>query len=381
MLYLYQEKNIVSTTHIEDQLDAFLEKEADTIILYRHQNSKIKHLMLGNAVKLEDGVSDKILNATGFVMHPFVEGKYSSFFVNQVFSDEFSNELCPESILKINSFYKDTILDETDTEIDFNTYARHFSQMHSAICDNRLEKVILSRIKKAEALQPDSIVTLFEELCSLYPHAFIYVVASPVSGIWIGAGPEVLLKKEDNTLYTVSLAGTLVNSPETEWSKKEIVEQALVTEYMENKLLQNGVVRYQKNGPYSAEAGQVKHLRTDFTFDQEDLNDKLSHLLSQLNPTPAVCGMPKKEAMDLIKSCEDQDRAYYAGFLGPVDKGSFTLYVNIRCMKVCKDHTALYVGGGITKESEVEKEWEETNLKAQTLLSVVKNVANLQGYE
>ena len=47
------------------------------------------------------------------------------------------------------------------------------------------------------------------------------------------------------------------------------------------------------------------------------------------------------------------------------------LYVNLRCMQINQDHISLYIGGGITAASMAEKEWEETQRKAQTLLVVL----------
>ena len=46
------------------------------------------------------------------------------------------------------------------------------------------------------------------------------------------------------------------------------------------------------------------------------------------------------------------------------------LFVNLRCMKVLKNKVALFVGGGLTNKSTPEKEWEETILKAQTLMKL-----------
>ena len=47
------------------------------------------------------------------------------------------------------------------------------------------------------------------------------------------------------------------------------------------------------------------------------------------------------------------------------------LYVNLRCMQVFKDKVSLYIGGGITKDSQPTAEWEETLRKAETLQRVL----------
>jgi len=72
------------------------------------------------------------------------------------------------------------------------------------------------------------------------------------------------------------------------------------------------------------------------------------------------------------------DRGFYSGFLGPVFSNGFSFFVNIRSMELGNDNAVLYLGGGITRESKEEAEWEETRLKAHTLLSVLHSVKQNQ---
>ena len=63
---------------------------------------------------------------------------------------------------------------------------------------------------------------------------------------------------------------------------------------------------------------------------------------------------------------------YYTGFLGPIrPHGETDLFVNLRCMKISPEYISLYVGGGITLESDPAEEWNETQLKAQSLLKIM----------
>ena len=79
-----------------------------------------------------------------------------------------------------------------------------------------------------------------------------------------------------------SLAGTLPNKPESEWSNKEIVEQELVTDYMKEVLAGTGIEEYKTNGPYTVEAGQVKHLRTDFSFTTDEVKGGNSRFTNEI---------------------------------------------------------------------------------------------------
>jgi isochorismate synthase len=114
-------------------------------------------------------------------------------------------------------------------------------------------------------------------------------------------------------------------------------------------------------------------LKTDFTSSASVINGNVGNLLNNLHPTPAICGSPTKEALEIICSVEKHDREYYAGFLGPVGmENPIMLFVNLRCMQITDTNLILYAGGGITLESNPVDEWYETEIKAGTLLSVIK---------
>ena len=52
-------------------------------------------------------------------------------------------------------------------------------------------------------------------------------------------------------------------------------------------------------------------------------------------------------------------------------KQETALFVNLRCMKIEDKLASIFVGGGITKDSNPEAEWEETVNKAQTMKKVL----------
>ena len=215
----------------------------------------------------------------------------------------------------------------------------------------------------------------------MYPRLFVALVYTPQSGLWLMATPEILLKGEQNQMATMSLAGTQKAEPSkpvadypvegVEWSEKNREEQQYVTDYIEDciKVFSD---EYQKKGPYTTMAANLYHLRTDIAFRLHDTG-RLGDVLDALYPTPAVCGIPKDEARRFILQHEHQSRKYYSGFVGPISpKGKTHLYVSLRCMNILDDGSCeLYAGGGLLKESEMEKEWKETEAKMQTILSVL----------
>ena len=91
-----------------------------------------------------------------------------------------------------------------------------------------------------------------------------------------------------------------------------------------------------------------------------------------MHPTPAVCGLPRDMAREFILENEKYNRSYYTGFLGELNINQKTaLFVNLRCMQIYDNKSVIYVGGGITKDSNSEKEWEETVSKSKTMKKVL----------
>ena len=71
---------------------------------------------------------------------------------------------------------------------------------------------------------------------------------------------------------------------------------------------------------------------------------------------------------------EVYNREFYSGFLGPVNVENATnLFVNLRCMKIEANVGTLYAGAGITEDSNPTREYNETELKTQTLLRILKD--------
>ncbi len=239
-----------------------------------------------------------------------------------------------------------------------------------AIDGGTLQKVVLSCIKHA-AREVASLDELFLRMASRYENAFVYIINHPQYGIWMGATPELLLEKKEDTWHTVSLAGTQAFQSEKTitWSDKLTREQQLVTSYITVQLAELGASEIMVQGPYTAQAGPLFHLKTDIAFTSQ-LNS--SAIIEKLQPTPAVCGLPRDTALAFITEHSDFERRLYAGRLGIVKaNGNETHFVNLRCMQVFDDHFELHVGGGIVAGSTPEDEWRETEMKADVLRSIL----------
>lgn len=246
-------------------------------------------------------------------------------------------------------------------------YTHLASEFLQSLKKENFLKAIFSRVKEV-AFDEEKTLQLFDRLCEEYPDSMIYLMSSELLGTWIGASPEYVLERMGKEVYTMSLAGTKKNEDD-EWTQKEILEQEYVTKFIENSLMNIKVDHLKSVGPYDYQAGPVFHLKTDIYAETEVGTLELALFL---HPTPAVSGLPKMESIDLIAKHEKHDRSLYAGMLGFYAENSCSLYVNIRCAQIFQGKAYLYLGGGFTKDSDIEKEWEETENKSLTLINIMQ---------
>jgi len=259
-----------------------------------------------------------------------------------------------------------------ETETSKNYYNANCTDAINRLRSKELEKVILSKIKIAGTPPLNEDKKEGQESSGV-SNFFVYLVYTPEVGCWMGASPELLLSKQNAQYKTVALAGTQKLDKalaDIAWKAKDIKEHNIVIDYIESTL-KNKDIHFVKSESYTSAAGNVCHIKTDFLFPP---SLKIDKALEAIHPSPALSGMPVEDAVKLIKILEQHDREYYCGYLGPIHSDhTFDLYINLRCMKVNDKYFKLYVGGGLTEDSEVEKEWQETELKAMTLLSVLEN--------
>jgi isochorismate synthase len=254
----------------------------------------------------------------------------------------------------------------------------------AAIEAKAVVKVVSSRAARRPLPAGFDPLEAFQELSRRYERAFVSLVSVPGVGTWLGASPEVLAEvTADGQFHTMALAATQPLVPghppqDAIWRQKEIEEQALVARYIVSCFKQLRLRDYHEVGPRTVVAGQLLHLRTDFEVDLQNVPAPASlgtDMLRLLHPTSAVGGMPKMAALDFLQRHEGYDRAYYSGFLGPVNvaaPGVSRLFVNLRCLQVRPTEAILYAGTGLTVDSVPAREWQETEMKLQTVGTVLQ---------
>lgn len=219
----------------------------------------------------------------------------------------------------------------------------------------------------------------FTELCNSYPDAFIFMFSTADTGTWIGASPELLMKKSGYSYTTMALAGTRLAGSGIEWDSKNIEEQMMVSSFILSCMFRHFVV-VSHTCPTTRTAGSVEHLCTEISGRssvlRKDQTDELflKELLCELSPTPALCGSNRNLSLGLIQKLENFDREMYGGFCGPNNINNTTaFYVNLRSAKCSTDAISVFAGGGITPLSDPNEEWQETEIKSKTIITKLKH--------
>lgn len=295
-------------------------------------------------------------------------------YVNGFFMSSFLKDKCFEFIPSAISVGSPSFNSDPPYTVKKEDYLVEAQSFLNSFEVYKIKKAVFSRIKKV-AFDESKIHQLFDALCETYPKAFVYLVSGEEIGTWIGATPEILLHAYSKSGFTMALAGTKpISASNKSWGDKEKIEQAFVTGFIQDKLISIGIKNLEINGPYDVEAGPVVHLRTDISFDIE--NNKIMDVIQKLHPTPAVSGLPQKEAIELINFREPHERDFYSGMIGVHTANSTSLYVNLRCCQIQKGNAYLYLGGGFTADSDPLSEWEETENKSRTLLNVMEKISS-----
>lgn len=269
---------------------------------------------------------------------------------------------------------QDVELDIKPISLEKSEKKDHFTRIENAIYsikNSALQKVVLSLIHEIRIEK--NTTKILANLLDAYPNANCYFFYHPEVGSWMGATPETLLSYNKNEVKTMSLAGTLKgkNEAEIRWGNKEKEEQQLVTDYVVNAL-QNITETEVNIGPVkTVRAGNIFHLQTLLSARMPI--DKINDLIQQLHPTPAVCGLPKKEALECISKLENYNRSFYTGYFGINNPTAQTAdyFVNLRCMELSDTSIKLFAGGGITALSDPALEVQEVENKLMTMASIL----------
>lgn len=317
-------------------------------LIHIPHHNKIEQYPL-DCMELFDSIDNYWMKKEGLVFYPFDQSKQAYFFGNVV------------NKKPVNEY--DLMTNDALSKDEYETSVFMAKQ---AISSGQLKKVVLAR---NEIISGDyDPLFVFRNAVKKYTSSYgYYVNIGPEQ--WVGASPELLIHYEEGILSTIALAGT--KSLNEKFTLKEENEQLLVCDFIEEKLNSLGLTEYQKSATVEENFNTIKHLKTSYEVPCSP-NEALE-LLKTLQPTSAVCGLPRDPSFEFIQDFETMNRSFYSGMTGILKKDSATFFVNLRCMRFYQNTIELFAGAGITEDSDPTAEWEETEKKISSIKQLLKN--------
>jgi len=242
-----------------------------------------------------------------------------------------------------------------------------------------LPKVVLSRstaLLFAEPIDAWDIMGLWQQA---NPNSFHYAFQLSAQHCFISCSPERLYARENNTVVTEALAGTVNrgrDKREDQLLKDNLLHDKKIDR--ENYLVQEFIIANLKQlkaqvTQLPAHVLQLQHVQHLCIPIQAIVNKetKDSDLLYKLHPTPAVAGTPKLPALQFINDKEPYIRGWYAGAIGIIEKNRSDFSVAIRSALISNNRIELFAGAGIVTGSIAAQEWQELDNKIQTILNIL----------
>lgn len=239
-----------------------------------------------------------------------------------------------------------------------------------------LDKVVLARQITLNFATPLAASFILSRLTVLAPETTRFALCAGGS-TFLGATPERLVRRIGSEIRTEALAGSIRAADPLAAdlllaSQKERHEHQLVVSDIVGKLQRIGAKSEPTPSPQIRQLRHVLHLSTPITARLFGPPHVLT-LAANLHPTPAVGGVPESEAVQFIEENEGFDRGFYSGTIGWFDaSGDGEFLVALRSGLLRGGEFRLFAGAGIVPDSDPDQEFDETELKFESLLEALK---------
>ncbi len=259
-------------------------------------------------------------------------------------------------------------------------FERMISAATGRIRSGEMSKVVLAREVLVSAGAAHDPAAVFAALREQFPSCFCFCCGTPEAA-FIGASPELLLRRSGASVSTVALAGSIRRSSDPAVddhlgeqllrSDKDREEHKIVAERIARSLRQHAVWVEAAPDPEIIKVANIQHLATPIVAQLAEPRSAVE-LAGMLHPTPAVGGEPWSIASGVIDELEQMDRGWYAGPVGWMDAtedGEFCVALRSALLRDREAH--LYAGVGIVAGSDPAAELAETEIKLGALLPLL----------
>lgn len=256
-------------------------------------------------------------------------------------------------------------------------YLQSIDQVTNLIKVNEAQKVVIAR---SLALQFEEAITspqILSHVAHEQPESYLFGLEHE-DMLFYGASPERLVKVDNGRAFSSCVAGSIKRGQTAEQDEalgnsllndaKNRGEHHYVVEMITETFEKNCCDVKIPNGPKLLKIRDIQHLYTPV---EGQLNDgaTILQLVKHLHPTPALGGVPREAAMQMIRQYEPMNRGLYAAPIGWLDAdGNGEFAVAIRSAALVQDKAYLYAGGGIVADSKPQSEYEETLVKFRPML-------------
>jgi len=256
-------------------------------------------------------------------------------------------------------------------------YLASIDQVTALIKQKKADKVVIARSLALQFKEQVSSPQVLSQIIHEQPESYLFGLERQEL-LFFGASPERLVKVENGRAFSSCVAGSIKRGKTADEDEaygqsllndsKNGGEHQYVVDMIAETFRENCIEMKIPDSPRLLKIRDIQHLYTPV---EGQLNSEATilQLTKSLHPTPALGGVPRKEAMEAIRKYEPMNRGLYAAPIGWVDaEGNGEFAVAIRSAALLKDKAYLYAGGGIVADSEPQSEYEETLVKFRPML-------------
>jgi para-aminobenzoate synthetase component 1 len=197
----------------------------------------------------------------------------------------------------------------------------------------------------------------------------------------LSASPERFVKKVGSKVISQPIKGTARRSSDKEEDERIKAELTRDPKERSENIMIVDLVRNDLSKTALKGSVRVEELCKAYTFQQvhqlistvvSEVSEKIDvvDIIISLFPMGSMTGAPKISAMEIIEELEETKRGLYSGAVGyfsPNNDFDFSVVIRSILYHKKEKYVSFSVGGAITAQSEIEKEYNECMLKAEAM--------------
>ena len=286
-----------------------------------------------------------------------------------------------DKIKTSESTFDDFSMSEITNNLEEEKFTDIVNKAKKYIYDGDIFQVVLSR--KFSFNATGDYLKVYQKLRALNPSPYLFHMKMSERTI-IGSSPEMLIRVTGDQIETFPIAGTRKitdDQSDNEKMRIELIndEKELAEHTMLVDLGRNDIGRVCDYGTvHVKDLMQVKkfsHVQHMVTHVVGKLNKKydMYDAFKAVFPAGTVSGAPKVRAMEIIDELEPESRGPYAGAVGYFSfNGCCDFAIAIRSIFADADSGFVQAGAGIVFDSIAKNELNETEHKANAMLTALK---------